>query len=595
MSPAEKDKGSHAVRTFLKKLRGGWAPYWGLFSLLAFVPSASNFLYNRYQVSAQDVVLPLLIALALGAIVTAAVYWLMVRDRLAGLVAGTLATLVLSQSFDTRLGAFSPLLQALSPIALYGLQDTVFSVVVAAIVLGLAILAGKLASRVVAKLKWKARDIGNAVAIAALVLAGLQVANLVAVLAQEWPQFFYHAPKLTAAAAAKPASKPDIYYLVLEDYANNDVLKSQFGFDNSNFLDYLRGKGYFVNPSQEVNYPYTAMSVASTLSANYLNDIVSHFSKTATQTVVPFNDTIRDAPVAQTLKSAGYKYVEVGNWYEAFNSSRSADTIYQQNGLLTVLGHKFVLNNFPKYKLTESLFGAPVSLGIHIGNFTVLGYQNLGDVDLAHYQINTLKNLASQPAGGRFIMADILVPHEAPFNFNADGSINPNPNGDNVGEPVRKKYLGSLKYINGQIKTILQQIDDQSHGQAVVVLMSDEGPQLLNVNDETYDQGGSSDELQTGDMRKWSEENLDLKYGTLGAYKLPGVDSAAVNDNNTSSVNIFRLVLNSYLGYQLPYLPNCYYAYPDGRNFPDRFVDITQKLTGQAPDAKCQSNGTVSP
>lgn len=596
MKPAAGQKtGRQGLTRFLGKFRA-WGPYWGLFSLLAAVPSISNFLYNRYQVSAQDLALPLLIAILLGGVVTAVVWRLLRRDRLAGLVAGTLATLVLSQNFDTRLTALSPFLQALSPIALYGLQDTVFSVVIAAVVLWLAILAGKFASRIVAHFKWKSRDIGNAIIIATLAMAGLQVATLVVDLAQEWPQFFYHAPKLAPVpAAAKSAAKPDIYYLVLEDYASQDVLKSQFGFDNSQFLDYLKGQGYYINPSQKVNYPYTAMSVASTLSANYLNDIVSHFSKSPSQTVVPFNDTIRDAPVAQALKSAGYKYVEVGNWYEAFDSSRTADTLYQQNGILTIFGHRFTLNNFPKYKLTGSLFGAFTEMGIHLGSFTVLGYQNLGDVDLAHYQINTLKNIASQPAGGRFIMADILVPHEAPFSFNADGSSNPNPNGDNIGEPLRKKYLGSLKYINGQVKTILQQINDNSHGQAVVVLMSDEGPQLLNLNDQDYNQGGTSDELQSGDMRKWSQENLELKYGTLGAFKMPGTDISTINNDTTSSVNIFRLVLNSYLGYNLPYLPNCNYAFSDGRNFPERFVDITKRLTGHASDVRCQSNGTIAP
>ncbi|HEY2003731.1 MAG TPA: sulfatase-like hydrolase/transferase [Candidatus Saccharimonadia bacterium] len=544
----------------------------------------------------QDLGLPVVIALLLGAVVAGAVWRLVVRDRLAGVVAGTLATLVMAQGFDARLSGLSPILQALTPISLGGIQNTVYSVVIAVAVLWLAALAGRGVSRLVDRLGWKSRDIATAVAVAIVGMAAVQFWTLIMVLGQEWPQFFYHAPKLAAAPAAAKASsaKPDIYYLVLEDYASQDVLKNQFSFDNNDFMSFLKSKGYYVNPTQRVNYPYTAMSVASTLSANYLNDIVQKFSKAPKQTVVPFNDATRDAPVAQALKSAGYKYIEIGNWYEAFDSSRSDDQIYQPNGLLTVFGHTFVLNNFPKYKLTESLFGSLLEMGIHLGKFTVLGYQNLGDVDLAHYQLSTLKNLVSQPSGGRFIMADILVPHEAPFYFNADGSISQTPDGNNNGEPLRKKYVGAVKYINAQVKTILQQIDDQSHGRAVIVLMSDEGPQILNVNDESYDQGDSGDELLGGDMRKWSQENLDLKYGVLAAFSLPGVDQSAVSANNTSDVNIFRLVLNSYLGYSLPYLPNCNFAYPDGRNFPERFVDITARVSGTS-DARCQANGTVKP
>jgi hypothetical protein len=333
--------------------------------------------------------------------------------------------------------------------------------------------------------------------------------------------------------------------------------------------------------------------VASTLDANYLNDIVNRFSKTSKQTVVPFNETIRRSPVAQAFKQDGYQYSLVGNWYEGFNLSAVADQTYMPNGILTVMGHNFVLNNFPKYKLIQSLFGRLFEMGIHLGSFTVLGYANMGDVDLAHYQLSTLQKLASEPAGGRFIMADILVPHEAPFYFNANGSISNDINEDNIGEPLRKKYTGEIQYINGQVKTILNEIDKNSHGQAVVVLLSDEGPQLLDIQNPANDQSGTSDELQTGNMSNWSDLNLQLKYGILSAVKLPGVDQAAVTPDSASSVNIFRLVLNSYLGYQLPYLPNCYYAYPDGRNYPNRFTDITTRLSPAPEDASCQADGTV--
>jgi hypothetical protein len=96
-------------------------------------------------------------------------------------------------------------------------------------------------------------------------------------------------------------------------------------------------------------------------------------------------------------------------------------------------------------------------------------------------------------------------------------------------------------------------------------------------------------------MESWSRQNLDLKYGTLAAFKLPGVDAAKITDQTTSSVNIFRLVLNSYLGYNLPYLPDCYFAYHDGRDRPDAFTSITTKITGQAEDPACKAGTTPDP
>jgi hypothetical protein len=567
---------------------------WGLLSVLAFIPSATNFLFNRYQVSVQDVLLPLIIAVLTALVVAATWYRLVQKDRLAGLVAGTLATAILASNFDARLTDITPIFQALSPIGLAGLEGTIFSVVLAALVLWLAGWAGRLVSRFVGRRHWKSQDIGSGIIVAVLATGVIQILVLAGNLIQEWPQFFYHPPKLTSAPqTAKAGSKPDIYYIVLEDYANKEVMQKQFSFDNSNFLDFLKDNHFNVNNGATVNYPYTAMSVASTMDANYLNDIVKRFGKASKQTVVPFNETIRQSPVAHALKAAGYSYMLVGNWYEGFNLSPVANHTDVGNGVLTVLGHQFVLNNFPKYKLTQSLFGRLAAIGIHLGKFTAFGYANLGDVDLVHHQLDKLQQLAAEPAGGRFIAADILVPHEAPFYFNANGSISANINEDNVGEPLRKKYTNEVQYINGQMKALLQKIDEQSHGQAAVILLSDEGPQLLNVQGQADDQIGTSDELQTGNMSNWSLDNLKLKYGTLSAVKLPGVDSSAVTSDTASSVNIFRLVLNSYLGYQLPYLPNCYYAYPDGRNYPARFTDITKRLSPEPEDARCQANGTV--
>jgi hypothetical protein len=475
-----------------------------------------------------------------------------------------------------------------------GLEGTIFTIALIAVVLVLAVYVGKAGSALARRRGWNIQDVGTGIMVAVAVTFAFQFVSFANDLARAWPQFFYRPPKLAAAPApSKAAVKPDIYYIVLEDYANQDVLKQQFGFDNSSFTNFLKDQGYSTYPGAQVNYPYTAMSVASTLSAGYLNDLVSHFAGAGKQTVVPFNETIRDAPVAQALKSAGYKYDLVGNWYEGFNLSRQADTQYEVNGILTVLGHKFVLSNFAKDQLLESAFGRLVQMGIHIGKTDILGYTNEGDADLAHYQFDTLKQLASAPAGGRFIVADVMVPHEPPFFFNADGSLSATNEGDNVGKPLRKKYLGEIQYANSQIKGVLQQINQQSHGQAVVILRSDEGLQLLDINQDNFSESNNDEELLNGDMTKWSQPNLDLKYGTLAAVKLPGIDPAAVTADATSSVNVFRLVLNSYMGYHLPYLPNCYYAYPDGRNYPMKFTDITSRMSSATEDTRCGADGSV--
>jgi len=559
--------------------------------MLSLLPTLASFLGNRYQVSVQDLFLPVIVDLLTAALVVAVFYRSWRKDALAAGLAAGLLVLVLVSNYDGRLSTISPIFDAVSPFVGVG---WVYSLVFMVLLGALAAAIGRLASRLVRLRGWSSREIVRAATIAVSVTFAIQVATVVQEFAVEWPQFFYKAPALTTTAAATPASpKPDIYYIVLDRYASQDVLASQFGFNNDEFIQFLKDNHYYVNPSAHNNYPYTTMSIASTMSADYNTSIVQQFENSTKQTVIPFNETIRQAPVAQTLQKLGYSYNLVGNWYETSNESPVADHTYQQTGIFTLLGHTFTLDNFPKIILSQSIFSRFIQASPSIGQFQALRYTNLGDVDMAHYQLQTLKDLAAAPPGGRFIFAHILVPHD-PYNFNADGSISTTTNSDNIGAPVKQKYLGQVQYINGQMKTILSNIQSASRGQAVVVLQSDEGPYPAQLNDEDFDANDLDGLLQAGDMRQWSDANLQMKFGNLAAYHIPAADWTRDTDA-ADSVNIFRLILNSYFGAGMSYLPDCYYAYPNGRDKPLSFTSITTRLTGAAEDSRCGANGGLKP
>ncbi len=570
-----------------------WLWWWAPLAMLSLLPTMSNFLGNRYQVSVHDLILPVILNLAAAALVAAVFYRLWRRDQVAGYAAGIITAVLFGMDYDDRLEAITPLFQAIVPLpALEGAELAVFSLIFMALIITGAYWAGRGLSVVVAARRWKVTDVvmGATIAITATFL--FKFVPLAWNVAVEWPQFFYEPPKIAAApATAKTAAKPDIYYIVLDRYASGDVLKSQFGYDNADFFNYLRENGYHLNPSSHSNYPYTTMSVASTMQADYLNDIIGKFGGSSQQTMIPFDETIRNSPTAQALQAIGYRYSLIGNWYETSNLSDVADETYQQTGLLTVLGQTVTLNNFAKNVLIQSPFWQFVQGGLDIGGFKVLTYENLGDVDMTRYALQSLKTVADQPAGGRFTFAHFLVPHE-PFYFNADGSLNTDTGADNEGASAKQKYLNQVKYINGQMKEILSKIKAKSQGKAVVVLQADEGPYPFQLNNEVYDEASIMGEVQAGDMRNWSGADLRMKYGNLAAYHIPAANLEQ-DPAGADTVNVFRLILNSYFGYQLPYLPDCVYAYPNGRDKPLLFVDITKRLTGQAPDSRCQNNGTI--
>jgi hypothetical protein len=571
-----------------------WGAFYGQAVMLALLPVMAGFLSNRYQVSISDLLVPIILAMVIAAIVALVLGPLWRRDKPAGYAAAILATLVLSTNFEERSNQLAPIMKAFEPIP--GLENSpLLPLLVAVALFFLAYWVGRGFSWLIRRWHWNPRDVagGLLVAVAAtFVILGLRLLTDIAI---EWPQFFYHPAAVTNVpqAAGQTATKPDIYYIVLDRYASPSVLKSQFGYDDSDFTNSLEALGYRISPDAHNNYPYTTMSIASTMQADYLNNIVGRFGGSSRQTVIPFNETVRQSPVAAKLKQLGYSYNLIGNWYETSNKSPVATEEDVLEGKLTILGRTMTMDNFSKITLMSSPFAKLLQTKLAVHGFKVLWYDNLGDVEQAKYQLQQLHRLAQAPAGGRFVFAHILVPHE-PYNFNADGSINSNNGDDNVGKPLKQKYVDQVKYISGEAQSILKEIDQHSGGKAVVVLQADEGPYPFQLADTGSDEQQVDTELQAGDMRKWSDSALKMKMGNLAAYHVPAADWSQ-DGQAADSVNIFRLIFNRYFSGSLPYLPDCYYAYPNGRERPFGFASVTSRLTGTPQDSRCRADGTATP
>ena len=58
---------------------------------------------------------------------------------------------------------------------------------------------------------------------------------------------------------------PDIYYIILDSYAREDVLLDVYGHDNSEFLNQLREMGFYIADCSQSNYSKTTHSLSSTL------------------------------------------------------------------------------------------------------------------------------------------------------------------------------------------------------------------------------------------------------------------------------------------------------------------------------------------
>lgn len=77
----------------------------------------------------------------------------------------------------------------------------------------------------------------------------------------------------TSDAPTSSSAKPEIYYIVLDAYARQDILEEIYDYDNSPFTSALRQRGFFVAEASNSNYAVTEFSLASTLNMAHIQDL----------------------------------------------------------------------------------------------------------------------------------------------------------------------------------------------------------------------------------------------------------------------------------------------------------------------------------
>ena len=100
---------------------------------------------------------------------------------------------------------------------------------------------------------------------------------------------------------------PDIYYIILDGHARNDILEELFGFKDHFLSDYLESKGFYVAEKSQTNYLFSFGSISSSLNYNYLDNLISNFDMNNVDSTVWY-ELIQNNKVSQNLKRLGYSY-----------------------------------------------------------------------------------------------------------------------------------------------------------------------------------------------------------------------------------------------------------------------------------------------
>lgn len=352
------------------------------------------------------------------------------------------------------------------------------------------------------------------------------------------------APSVAELELTAPVTPRDIYYIILDRYASASTLREQYDFDNSEFLDYLSGKGFYIASESRSNYHCTTDSLASSLNVEYLDGLSEEVGATETDQG-PVIGMITDHLVGRLLKSAGYEYVHLGDWWEPTRVNMHADLNINYGGRL------------PEFSMgllrTTVLLPVGTALGI-FGNVRMTQWER---------EIYKFERLAQIPEieGPTFAFAHFLLPHP-PYVFNSDGSFL-KPEEAAAAGSLKTRYVNQLVATNAKVEALIDALQADSSIPPIIILQADEGPLP----------GG-------GEWSSWkgseaTDEDLRGKTGILNAYYLPEVDSNALYQSITP-VNSFRLMFNLYFGTDLELLPDRTYVYYPGQ--PYRFIDVTERL-----------------
>ncbi|HEX9890930.1 MAG TPA: hypothetical protein VGB28_02575, partial [Actinomycetota bacterium] len=113
----------------------------------------------------------------------------------------------------------------------------------------------------------------------------------------------------------------DVIYIILDRYAGARTLEKYYGYDNEPFLDALRERGFYVPEETWGNYPRSTHSMASSLNMTYLD----HLRDQPGGDLRPLTRMYDGPRVARFLKARGYRYVNIGTWWEVTRSDPYAD------------------------------------------------------------------------------------------------------------------------------------------------------------------------------------------------------------------------------------------------------------------------------
>ncbi|MBK7434596.1 MAG: sulfatase-like hydrolase/transferase [Chitinophagaceae bacterium] len=314
---------------------------------------------------------------------------------------------------------------------------------------------------------------------------------------------------------SKVRQKPNVYYLLFDEYPGYKSLKDSFGFANDALYDFLHRQQFRVLPVYS-NYHFTLFSMSSILNMRYVDPGYDPLKVTQRDFQLRMNE-IRNSSVVALFKQMGYRFrnYSIFDMYDQHAVSDQNSFLPVHSVLLTdkILHNRLIrstgwlMKRFPLWKRK---------------------YMFQHEVNNRYSEKMVLQAASEKKSEPVFCYAHFVLPH-GPFYRDSTGQYNPDEQIDDELTWTRDAYLGYVKYANSVIRDLVKGLVANDPG-AIIVVMSDHGYRTFR-NKDPYE---------------------PFNYNNICAVRFPDNQFPDFREK-WSAVNFFPYLFNAQFGQSIPY------------------------------------------
>ncbi len=303
------------------------------------------------------------------------------------------------------------------------------------------------------------------------------------------------------------SDKPDIYYIILDEYGSKNALKKFFNYDNTRFLSILEQKGFFIFDPSFTNYPTTVQSLGSSLNMDYINDLTHQVGKESKNYHL-LNKVLSENIVMKKLKENNFQIINMGALWGPNNSFKMSDADlcefkeFNRDSLMRELLQTTMLS-YVQERLVEE-----------------------GRRDRVLCVFDELPKLDENFSGSKFVFAHIMLPH-APYIFGPNGeSVIPGTSLDGQSWDTRKAHIDQLNFANKKIIILIDELLSKNKN-SIIIIQGDTGSSF------------------SSDWKNPSDDVIIERMSNLNAIYFPNNEYQSFSGKNTP-VNTFRIIFNEF-------------------------------------------------